>query len=174
MVQSGCLTTGSRPTLVSRAARGGARLNRNVDTMSDVLNALEVIARLQEKYGWGPGPSYFENLRVLFTSDPESFWRELDTHTWWGGAGSFADFCAEVAVSEVERRTDDRTYRKALADLAASMRDAGVVSPRAQSWADTFRQWEAHGISDNFSSSGRAASAMASTTVVVARRRAKR
>jgi hypothetical protein len=114
--------------------------------MHDAGRALGTVAKIQAKYGWGPGAAYFGKLGRLLATDPQSFWPKLDTLTWWGGAGSFADFyCFDASLPASECRADNRAYCKALAEIAEAMPKAGIHNARAQSWADIFRQWEAEG-----------------------------
>jgi hypothetical protein len=138
------------------AVRGDARgqpenqscaIGDSRSSCEQIRSALETVASIQAKYKWGPGTAYFERLHQLLSFDIQSYWRELDTLTWWGGAGSFADFvCIDASRSEEETRADDRTYRKALIEIADAIPKASKLSKRAQSLAGIFRYWEAIGI----------------------------
>jgi hypothetical protein len=82
-------------------------------------------------------PKRAEIARYLYAAaaeQPAQISRVYCSSDWWGGSGSMADF---VPYDPLVRRR----YLQLLVALVHTFEKASISCPRAQSWAEIFKQW---------------------------------
>jgi hypothetical protein len=128
-----------------RRGRGGAAPpSTDAADVVRVADSLVQLEALLQRIG-NPRATEVAALRERFASDPAQAWREIDSNTWWAGAGSLAaDTMADNPGLPAHAWEDEvRGFRALLIDIAEVLRSRGLANPGLSSWLLAFRNWNA-------------------------------